>query len=371
MKYSLWVIIFGLIFAFTFQANRVQISQILEKPIRIVPATKEAKQYQVSGWQGNRAKGKESVLKVSLPEEKTYQMVIKAFSCSPPDTRDQRIEVYFNNVALDRLKFRKTSKWQEFRINIYPYLLSKTNTIKFIYTQDTHLSPVAFDSLEFKNCIFHIKGLYLLFDSPEQRWTNYLTSRTLGYSFGLAILLWFFWLSYSSFLSAVFKIKFSRALRVDLLNYLPSITLLSIFTCISFFSPYHYIYSLPTFFILALVPTVALKAFPCSDIVLHFLLRIMKRIWSTYLFIFSFPKNQVNIFKKFLIQYHKANLSSAFILDFMLLLVLCAFLLMIQEPVATKIAEQFANLAYFLLVIGVIIKTITFFRESRGRKERK
>ena len=33
VKYSLWVIIFGLIFAFTFQANKTQIPQILEEPI--------------------------------------------------------------------------------------------------------------------------------------------------------------------------------------------------------------------------------------------------------------------------------------------------------------------------------------------------
>ena len=108
IKYSIWIIIFGLIFAFSFQTNRAQIPQILEEPFRIVLGTKEARQYQISGWQGAYAKDEKSILKVSLPEKKTYQMKIKAFSCSPPDARDQRIEVHFNNVALDRLKFRKT-----------------------------------------------------------------------------------------------------------------------------------------------------------------------------------------------------------------------------------------------------------------------
>lgn len=372
VKYSLWIIIFGLIFAFSFQANRVQILQILEKPIRIVPNTKEARQYQVSGWQGAWAKGKRSVLKISLPEKKTYQMVVRAFSCSPPDVRDQRIEVHFNDVALDRLKFRKTPKWQEFKVNIYPYLLKENNTIKFIYTQNTSLSPIVFDSLEFRNYTARLKGLYLLFDSPKQGRVNYLSPRVLGYSFGFAFLLWLFWLFYSCFLSFIIKIKFSRAIRIDFLSYLPSIVFLSLLALISFFSPYHFVYSLKTFFVLALAPTAVSKLLPYKDLFLHFIKIafrfILRDIEKTCLEIkrtTSFLKKQSNTLRKFLIRYHKTNLSSAFILDFMLLLVLCALLLMVK---AERIAEQIANLAYFLLVIGVVMKAVAFFREGRRGK---
>ncbi len=156
-KYSLWIIIFGLIFVFSFQANKVQIPQILKKPIKIIPGTKEAEQYLVSGWQGAYAKGRRSILRVSLPEEKTYQMAIKAFSCRPPDTRDQRMEVHFNDVALDRLKFRKTPRWQEFSINIHPCLLKETNTIKFVYSKDTSLFPLSLIILSFETIPSELK----------------------------------------------------------------------------------------------------------------------------------------------------------------------------------------------------------------------
>lgn len=394
VKYSVWIIIFGLIFALSFQVNKAQIPQILEKPIRIVPGSKEARQYQVSGWQGAYAKGKESILKVVFPEKKTYRLVIKAFSCSPPDTRDQRIEVHFNNIALDRLKFRKTTKWQKFSVNIPSSLPKRTNTIKFVYLQDIRLSPVAFDSLGFKNHIFRIKGFYLLFDSPIPKWEREpslfikllfspplfpettFSFKVLGYSFGFAILFLVFWLCCSHFLSLAIKMQFSRARRIDFLSYLPSIILLSLFSLISFFSPYHFVYTYVTFFLLALVPTAVLKLLLRKNLFLRFIKIVFRLIlrdiektyseiksaYSACLSLFSFLKKQIITFRKFLIRYHKTNLSSAFILDFMLLFVLCAFLLTIK---AEWIAKQIANLAYLLLVIGVGMKAVAFFRESR------
>lgn len=384
VKYSLGMIIFGLIFAFSFQANRLQIPQILEKPIRIVFGSEEARQYQVSGWQGAYVKGEKSILKVVLPERKTYRMVIKAFSCSPPDVRDQRIEVHFNDVALDRLKFRKTPKWQEFKVNIYPYLLKENNTIKFVYIQDTHLSPIVFDSLEFRNHIFRIKGFYLLSDSPIPKFEREpllfielffypplpkttFSFKVLGYSLVFLIFFLFFSLFCARLFSFHAKIKLSKGFRLDLFTYLPSIILLSLPALFSFFSPYHFFCSLKTFFVLTLAPTAVLKLFPYKDLFLRCIKIIFRYVEKTYREVkraFSFLKKQPNTFRKLLIRYHKTNLSSALILDFMLLLILCAFLLMVK---AEWIAKQLANLAYFLLVIGVVMKAVAFFRESRRK----
>lgn len=470
IKYSLGIIIFGLIFAFSFQVNRTQIP---EEPLKlkIDLKTKEGREHLIDGWkeerglvwlvgrtivekipqiwpekkpllkperikeyyklgkkyykEGQYSKArkefrkvstlnpeykevkrylekiqskigterkverkcpkeekvifkKEAILKISLPERKTYQMVIKAFSCSPPDARDQMIEVYFNDIALDRLRFRKTSRWQKFSVNIPSFLLKETNTIKFVYTQDIRSSPVAFDSLELRNYTFRIRGFYLLFDSPIKKRADYLSPRVLSYSFGFAISLLLFWLFYSRFLFFAVKMKFSRAIKIDFLSYLPSIILLSLLALISFFSPYHFVFSFKTFFVLALAPTAVLKLFPYKElplrlirIILRFIFRDIektcseiKRAYSACLSFFSFLKRQITTFRKFLIRYHKTNLSSAFILDFMILLVLCAICLMIK---AARIAEQIANLAYFLLVIGVAMEAVAFFREGRKK----
>jgi hypothetical protein len=51
---------------------------------------------------------------------------------------------------------------------------------------------------------------------------------------------------------------------------------------------------------------------------------------------------------------------------FMILLLSCAFLLIIKlEPVA----EQIANIAYFLLVIGVGIEFYQLMKEGKNKKE--
>ena len=496
VKYSLWVIIFGLIFAFTFQANKTQIPQILEEPIelKIDLKTREGQKHLISGWkeergliwlagrtatqkisqilpektlllkperigeyyklgkkyykegqyskarrefqkevilesEHKRAKRylgkikakigpekervkkilekkavfkKEALFKIFSPSKKTHRMVVKAFSCSPPDIREQRIEVHFNDVALDRLKFRKTPKWQKFSVNIPSYFIKETSTIKFVYTQDIHLSPIAFDSLEFKNYIFRIKGLYLLFDSPKQERINYLSPRVLSYSFGFAILFLLFWLFYSYFLFRLIggpalrhhsfgasatgeagpKMKFSRATRIDLLSYLPSVISLSLFALISFFSSYHFVYSLKAFFVLALAPTAVLKLLPYKDLSLHFVKIVfkfisrdiektcseIKRAYSAFLSFLSFLKRQITTFRRFLIHYHKTNLSSAFILDFMLLLVLCATLLMFKTE---WLAERIANLAYFLLVIGAVMKFIQHAQKEKTGNEKR
>lgn len=63
---------------------------------------------------------------------------------------------------------------------------------------------------------------------------------------------------------------------------------------------------------------------------------------------------------KFLI-YIKQEPADGFIIAFMLLLVICAFLLICKLDL---IAEQFANIAYFALVIGVIIKFIKLIKEK-------
>lgn len=382
IKYSLWMIIFGLIFAFSFLANQAQIPQILEKPLKIIPGTKEAKQYQVSGWQGSRAKGKRSVLKVSLLEKRSYRMVIKAFSCSPPDARDQRIEVHFNDVALGRLKFKKTSKWQKSSINIPSYFLQETNTIKLVYTQDTHLSPITFDYLEFRNYVFRWGGLYLLFDPPAKKRINYLNPQVLGYSLGFAILFLFFWLFHSRFLFFAVKMKFSRAIKIDLMSWLPSSILFSFLALISFFSSYHFVYSFKTFFILALVPTGVLKLFLYKDLlprliikiinsVFRFILRAIEKTGIEAKRVFSFLKIQGITFRKFFIRYHKTNLSSALILDFMLLLILAAFLLMTEETIFRWGGEQVTIFAYWLLAIGVVIKLIQLVEERKTGDEKR
>ena len=66
-----------------------------------------------------------------------------------------------------------------------------------------------------------------------------------------------------------------------------------------------------------------------------------------------------------LVTFFRKDLARIFILGFMILLISCAFLLMFK---AEKTAEEVANVAYFLLVIGVGMKFISMIRHKDHEK---
>jgi len=74
-------------------------------------------------------------------------------------------------------------------------------------------------------------------------------------------------------------------------------------------------------------------------------------------------KNKMLKFKPFyeLMNFFRKDLARVFILGFMILLISCAFLLIFK---AEKTAEEVANVAYFLLVIGVGMKFVSIVRRK-------
>lgn len=454
VKYSLWFITIGLAFIFIFLADRAQISQIPREPIKIDLGTKEARGHLLSGWSTDqkwgettivRATEKESSFIISLPEKETHRLTIKVFSITPLDIPNQKIKICFNDVALDQFEFKKTPRWQKFRITIPHHLILKENTLKLSYSEDIPLSPVVFDYLKFKDYVARLhKGitLYLLYDPPTPRQPTprqptprkptlrkpeelplFLrlffepTSRPLseevslqppvsrppskevsfqpkfkafGFSLAFIISLWIVWLLSPRFLYLRTKLELSRLLRLDLLTYLPGLVLLLLLALISFFSKYYIVYSLKTFFILSVVPTAMAKAWLIYS-KSKFLTGVNRSIESLVKFMGLISKKifldiavkkipsflnlacqKIKISRRLLIKYHRKDRSSAFIVDFMLLILLCLLLLFCQpflvltigDRVTTKIIEWPAVLAYCFLVIGVVMKLVAFFREK-------
>ena len=64
---------------------------------------------------------------------------------------------------------------------------------------------------------------------------------------------------------------------------------------------------------------------------------------------------------KKLMTFFRKDLARIFILGFMILLISCAFLLIFK---AEETAEEVANVAYFLLVIGVGMKFVSIVRRK-------
>lgn len=398
LKFSILVIILGLLFASLYLANSRQLPRIQEKSVRIELGDEGVKKYLLSGWSEERppllAKEREALLKISLPKKETYRLIIKAFSCSPPDVRDQRMEVHFNSIALKRLKFRKSPHWQEFRMTIPSSFIFEGNIIKFIFSQNPSYIPITFDSLVFTNYIARLhKGitLYFLHDPPtlelQREEPNLFIQlffypppprmmprlKAFGFSLVFIIFFWTIWRLPSRFLYLRTNLRLSQTMKLDLLTYLPSLILLLLFALISFFSRYQIVYTVGTFFILLIVPTFALKTwFIYRDIIIKprtlgvmiqgFVYKIAILLGKGIVSPIKLIRQGLKASRISLIQYHKKNLSSALILDFMLLLLLCMLSLIIGIP---PLADFLAYPAYFLLLTGVIMKTVAFFREKR------
>jgi len=76
------------------------------------------------------------------------------------------------------------------------------------------------------------------------------------------------------------------------------------------------------------------------------------------------PKPNHN-FDKVILWIKTRGLSDKCILLFMFLLILCALLLILHLD---KVAEQFANVAYCVLIIGIVAKFVKFAREEKVKK---
>lgn len=411
-RLSILIIIFGLLFAFLFQANRVQLSQIPGESIRIDLGSEEDRRYLLSGWSGDQrweettilwARGRESILRIPPLRKENYRLTIKAFSSSPPGFPNQVVEIWLNNLALDRWELEKSTQWQKFRLTLPSQLISKeTNTLRLIYSEETPLFPVAFDYIKFKNYFARLhRGLtlYILYDpvkflapglveeaySPPlfirlffepatKEVSRHFDFKVIIYFIGFVLFFLALWLLSPWALSCKRKIELSRVRKLDLLTYLPSLFFLLFLALFSFFSRYHIVYSHGTFFILALVPTLVLKTwFIYRDVIIEKSLLLLQLIISTIkrpgpaiskisLAIrrcgFQNIKNQVKNFRAFLIAYHKKDRSSALILDFILLIFLGSLLLIIPGVIMEKLAEWVANIAYLLLLIGLIMKIV-------------
>lgn len=407
LKFLLWAILLFSLFTLFFWLNAINLGKSPKECFKIDLGTKEAREHLLSGWSNDQKWGEATVVKAtekessfiaSLPKKETYRLTIKAFSVTPLDIPNQKMRICFNAVALDQFEFKKTPKWQKFRVTIPYRLIAKENTLKLSYPEELFLSPVVFDYLKFKNYVARLhKGiiLYFLYDPPTlelQREEPSLFIRlffypppprmmprfkAFGFSLVFIILLWAIWPLSSRFLYLRTKLELSRLLRLDLLTYLPSLILLLFFALISFVSSYNIVYSHGTFFILALAPAVAFKTwFIYRDVILRVIdwtiktLRlaivrpwlVARGIGRTVLLI----SQGIRGLRSFLVEFHKKDLSSAFILDFALLLFVAIPFLLIGDRITTKIAEWLAKPAYYLLLIGFMMKLIRL-----GLKRRK
>ena len=65
--------------------------------------------------------------------------------------------------------------------------------------------------------------------------------------------------------------------------------------------------------------------------------------------------------------YFLDNLGAPFIIGFMVLLLGCAYFLIVSN---SNFANELANVAYLLLVFGVVLQSISYFLEQRKNRRK-
>jgi hypothetical protein len=394
----LWVLIGGLLFLLFCWSNYLQLHQIPREPIWIELGDEKAGEeirskflnyttWGAIGIPGHQKQG--ASLVPSLPKREDYSLTIKAFASTPPDMPNRSMEIRFNGLALGGFEFRKASEWQKFRLLIPANFVSEEkNTLELIFPKSVSFFPVVLKYIKFKPYFFRVHNginLYCLFDSSYVAKERVLSFSRLFITVCI-VFLCIFLLHYCSayFIAARRKLEFTRACRLDLFTYLPSLGIFFFLLIFSFFSRYYIVYSLFSFFILSLLPTLLFKAwFAYSTQIIKFVSWMVKTLLSIPRLIVLFIRDRITSLPRFillltgkgpasLIDYHRHDLASALILDAIPLLLLCALILMLStylgEDSAPEFAEQIANLAYFLLLGGVIMKIVRYFHD-RSKKD--
>lgn len=180
------------------------------------------------------------------------------------------------------------------------------------------------------------------------------------FSFGL-------WLSFI-YLGRIFNLPLNCTITNNIITFLPCTLLYFVFG-IAFISTPYSLAITPSYLFVSLFIITLVVNIPLNLLSVFFLRQIPIKIIQDDKILhqtrkikrYELPK----WLEKFLSWIESRKFSDKCILFFMFLLIMCAFLLILGLE---WIAEQLATIAYFALVIGVVIKFVKFVREKREKE---
>ncbi|MCM8783428.1 MAG: hypothetical protein NC818_01415 [Candidatus Omnitrophica bacterium] len=282
-----------------------------------------------------KLKDVKGITQFNLPEKDIY--ILKVWGKDSPQ------EVYFNDKILSHFYFRKRGELKELYFSLPEDLVNEgSNKIKIV-------SPLSY-SLRIRNHLGTADYGTVLFKESK-----FLKEKRFNFrKFLLGIVLF----SLSIFFIFRFFSFLTKNLLIIILSYIPCFLFFLFSFFISQFSPYRIILHIYSF--------LGMSIFLVGIIMVPLFLIFSARKIDIKLLKENFQKDK-DLFLSNRIVYWimTREFSDKCILTFMFLLILCAFLLIFKlEPVA----EQIANLAYLVLVLGVGIKFVKFIREEKQKE---
>jgi len=325
-KAVLVIIIFGFIFSFFY--NVLVIENFKDFQIKL----KEVKD-----------------VRFNLPKKDAY--LLKLWGYEPPQ------KIYFNDEPVIRFYFRERGELKEFYINLSPEIVNEgVNRLKIV-------GPTAY-SVKIKNYLgcLESRGAFILFANSRYFKRVFPLGKLIFLTIFISLILAGIWWLFSLFLQKFFNIVLNRFFFRYWSSYFPCFFFFLV-TFLFSFTSYRIVLPANSFMGMSIF-LVGIFKFPTILISLWKERKRQPKIEGLEIQRFEPPGYRL-MAKAF--TYIKQEPANGFIIAFMVLLMLCAFLLIFKlDP----IAEQLANLAYFALVVEVGIKLFKLVKEERVKKER-
>ena len=313
---------------------------------------KEAIAYLGTGWSLPQ---KNAIFPVENKAEITLYLPIKdAFSLrlkmkTDGITNFQELRVFLNKHRIFIFYKKKIDKEIKLYFKISRnYVYKGENKLEFVFPEDW-VERIGIYSIKLRNYLgfnSHFpEGAILFDDSLFVKSYQFFNWKTF---LGILLLFWVIYLFSrwgASFISDLTKIDFDSVYRKGLFSFLSSVVIFVPIFLLSILTPYHFVIGKFSFVFIILGASLIFWG------ILLLIDIILSRISSERLKLLKFSN------------YLKS--SKLCIVGFTIFLILCAFLLVFRLE---KIANELANIAYFLLVIGVGIE---FYNLLRYKDENK
>ncbi|MCK5305561.1 MAG: hypothetical protein KAJ66_00320 [Candidatus Omnitrophica bacterium] len=303
----------------------------------------------LKGWQSRKVgndyyssmKGERALLIVDVPSKNGVCFEFKYRTSDP----DQVIQVYCKQKMVGILKGGRNKNWEYGYITVNSSLidigLNKVHLIKS-KASEPDFADLTISNYKNKKLIF--MRAYVVWESTK--WFNKRGDISVNWNrcFYTALSFLCAWLIYSGFFWLFTKKGYLFIAYMDLYSYLPAIIYFSILFVISkIISSYTFFYYKIDFILAFVFLTSIGKIYQ----IIHYGKKDM--LVSRYHQFRSFLKNKYDA------------IGNIFIVIYILTMITCAILLMFDNRV---IAEMFCDYGFFVLIAGVALKVIKFFRSK-------
>jgi len=355
-RYSKLIILFYAVFlAFVYHYHIMGIDNFHRIKLEIEAEGEETKAYLGDGWSTvQEIKGDKvvfpvkdkTILNFNLQEKDAFLMEVKT---KKGKINNSKVRIFVNGEPVSMVFKQKHRFYYKIPEK---YTNAGENEVRFAFSEPA--GSITFARFKFRNYIGYSsnfpKGFILFDDSGCLKSIHSLgLSNLVGIAF-LFLYIYLFLFIGSNLVSGCTKLELTSIYRNGLLSFLPGIFLLFLVVLLFTSTPYHIIFDIWTFILFCFI----LPAFVWIILMAGVLSKTYRIIPQLLMKLGIHFKNKKKFFSS----------SKTYILGFMVLLVICAFLLIFK---AEKIAEQVANVAYFLLAIGVGIELYSFIKHKDSK----